>query len=159
MATISGQSRLCGDQKLLQLLIPPLRESDTIAWVISLSTSVMSLESPMAMALVQARLQLLGNICMMCVEGRKKGLTTLFSRQLQVTGTFRAHMLRCFSHSMLCIDDDGNGNHGKLSSFVLVSVFHFCPDHFTLARLLGSCISLPNFFSYYEVTFKNICCV
>ena len=53
------------------------------------------------MALVQARLHAAAGQCM--CGGAKEGFD---NSVFQVTGTFRAYMLRCLI--MLCIDDDGN---------------------------------------------------
>ena len=93
----------------LAYFIPPLRESDTIAWVVSHSISVVSLESrPWCKPGSSC-------ICVMC-GGAKEGVD---SSVFQITSWSSDWNIPCphakvFSHSMLCIDDDGNGNHGKL---------------------------------------------
>ena len=61
----------------------------------------------MAMALVQARLYAAAGQCM--CGGAKEGVDNSI---FQVTGTFRAHMVRCLI--MLCIDDDGNVTYTSL---------------------------------------------
>ena len=60
------------------LRIPPLREGDTIAQVVTLSTSMVSLESPTTTTLVQAGLQLLGNVCVRCAEGQERAWQLCF---------------------------------------------------------------------------------
>ena len=50
----------------------PDREGDTIDQVVTLSSSVASLETPKAVVMVQAGLQLLGNVCVKCAEGQER---------------------------------------------------------------------------------------
>ena len=63
---------------LVCLCIPPLREGDTIGQVVTLSTSVVSLESSMTTSLVQAGLQLPGNVCVKCAEGQERAWQLCF---------------------------------------------------------------------------------